>query len=410
MENELIMDNETFEWLTDYVERVDKGTVKEINIEEKQRIHRFVEGLWKDLKYSPLEFSTFLQSVEFVLEADRSMVEALFQQIKIKMTTKDKKRGRSAFYKRMVMKYNKPYVRKYFQSMFLFLLKEEAQLLEDSVNLNDINGLKNDIGFEPLWWLSNVTTETKHAFEIINNNFKDDYIKMLIVFYFLYIKMEFEVIMDEPNKLRNNEQVANPQKILKENKNLKKQVDKGKKQESDLKKTIHHLNLEKKQLQGEIHELYRESLKEIEILKEQNENLLLTFEKEREMYIKIIQDLTEGNEKTEVIFNNDMDLQGKVICVIGGNRERHYLEIIEKYNGKINFVSEDNFNKIKGAVSESSVVFFLTELVGHHHFREALNYSKLTNKPFIFVNSKGLSSFERELVRFINKDNELIVV
>jgi hypothetical protein len=75
--------------------------------------------------------------------------------------------------------------------------------------------------------------------------------------------------------------------------------------------------------------------------------------------------------------------------------------VVEKYNGNIRFVPVDQYKKIEGAVSDSDVIFFLTDMVGHQHFYKSFELSKRLNKPFVFVNSLGISTFERKLKTFI---------
>lgn len=363
---------------------------------------KIIFELWEETGFTVLDVSTFVQTMEFVLNADRSMVEAMFERANIVITTKDRKKGRDAYYKRLLLKYHKESVRNTFQTMFEFLAKDEIKKIKENSSTEAIKELEETMGFEHLYWISSCALEDEELIGKLENLFPIEHVKMLIMFYLLYTNTEFDVIMNEPEKLRKDQNNVKPQQVLQENKKLKKNFHKAKKQEKNLKQELHQLQKEKKELKGEIYSLYNDSLLEIEKLKNDNLQMMEAFEEERQMYLQLIQQLTEEqHSQIDIDSENNFDLQGKKVAVVGGNRERHYSEIIEKYNGTISFVAEDDFNKIRGAVSESIGVFFLVELNGHHNFRETLSASKDYNVPFIFVNSKGTTSFDRELKRFI---------
>jgi hypothetical protein len=213
--------------------------------------------------------------------------------------------------------------------------------------------------------------------------------------YVTYDHFEYKKIMENPESLKANLQIVDPKQLHAENKMLKNKLWKIQKEENNLKQTVYKLNKEKKQLKGELYDLYQDSLKEIEDLKEQLDEERRLFEKEREYLLSIIEEYSKKNHELKAISENVLDLKGKKICVIGGSKYKQYEEVIKKYNGEIEYVSANDFRKIRGAISSSDFVFFLTELVGHMHFREAIKAADEYGVPFHYINSKGKSSFER---------------
>lgn len=234
---------------------------------------------------------------------------------------------------------------------------------------------------------------------------KDMYVRVYIEMYFVAFMFEYDVIINSPSLLK-METIQSNSELLEENKRLKKRMQKEQKQKNILKKELYETQKEKKELKGDLHELYQESLKEINRLEQVIEQQAKTFEEERKFYLSMIQDLMNQTIPEAQSMSEDEQrnwLKDKTICVIGGEKERYYREVVEDLGAEIVFVAGSDLNLVEGAIKRSDVVFYLTDLVTHAHFRLVVQYSDKYDVPYRFVNGKGIATFKESLERWIGE-------
>nr|MBA5588953.1 hypothetical protein [Anaerobacillus isosaccharinicus] len=64
-------------------------------------------------------------------------------------------------------------------------------------------------------------------------------------------------------------------------------------------------------------------------------------------------------------------------------------------------VAGSDLSLVEGAIKRSDVVFYLTDLVTHAHFKIAVKASEKYSVPFHFVNGKGINTFKDQLNRWV---------
>lgn len=357
-----------------------------------------IEEIWKTKKRSLKETIDLYQTIEFVFRLEPHVVEEVFKKCMIFVTPKDRKKGRVAYVKRLLDKYYKESVQNFFHQMFKSMTEEENLLSNhDDEALNDS---VNNQGYYTTWWICEAVLNKKEALSFLKNSYPEKYLDMISRLLLFYEAIHLEEVLDFEQKQKN--QNKKTIRIQSEYKTLTIKLGKLNKETQELKHSLYKTKKEKKKIKQEYYHL----LKEHEELSNQT-NILIqelhsSFEKQQNYYLETIQRLTNQLKETHSEFrpSSDLHLNGKTISVIGGVKERHYRDIVQKYGGKISFVSVSDPKKIKGSISESDAVFFLTELVKHQHFYVAFNEAKEKNIPFVFINSKGITTFEKELLLF----------
>lgn len=403
---------ELFEKFLDDIYTED-GDLKE-NIDEKlyKQADNEISSFWKDKSYNPMDVMNLMLISELVQEADLKYVTYIFDMCNIKITPKDRKKGKRAILGRMFKKYHKEHVRNTLNGILETFCRKEIQVLktirEEENMLEVFDDLVDKMGVMGVLWPIEKIIKDEELKGILSKHYPIRYVASLAQLALFYMEVDYPTIMESPEDLDKNNPNQTLNKIKQEQKTMQKKLVKKEKETSTLKKEVHSLQQEKKKLASEVHELYRNALQEIEQLKQEKdeaeEYYLSVIEGLSNQLLEMQQDLLSDNadEKVKISKFSGYDLKGKTIAVIGGSKERHFREIIESHNGKMTFAAEDNFLKIDGAIRKADVVFYLTELVGHHFYREAYPLAKKYNIPFVFYNSKGTSSFELELKRFAN--------
>ncbi|WP_240416508.1 DUF2325 domain-containing protein [Paenibacillus periandrae] len=378
---------------------------------------KILEQIWSHQKYGLEEGILFSNVLDVLLHCDPNFIKKLSQSVGITITHKDIKKGKYAILSRVLRKYHNKKVRDYFSKFLEFNYRAEiATIMADSKS--SLIELKSKSPFESLLWILVCQLNDEDTLNYLKETFPRDYAYSLWYCLISYIGMEFEVIMDRPNEM-SQDQSNSLSSIQVENKKLQKNLDKSEKKKIQLQRTVHEKEQNEKALRGQMHDLYEDALKETEFLRHQVEQLkreheeeilglLETSQEERISYQQTIDNLRQllASRSNEPV--NDLnDLEGRTIAVVGGNRERHYRDIIERYNGKISFVPEDQLSLVHHSVMGSQAVFFIKGLAGHDHWRDAMDAAKTAEIPFVYVNTKGISTFERLLVQFMKQSHEM---
>lgn len=374
--------------------------------EQLVQLRNILEKRWTSVPYTLGEVSLFKAAIDFIQFAPKARIEEFFREVGIIVTKKDRKKGKNGYAIRLMRNYHKEKVQQVFKQYLMYCRsvnsrKEFDELLQGVNIAENITKVIDTFDENVMYWY--LSTLEKNQ-EVVMNAYKQAcmkaYVRFLVEAVLTYDHFEFEKVMEHPESLKGTYKSVDHNQMKHENKTLKKKMGKIKKEESQLKQEVYHLHQQTKQLKGELYTLYEQSLEDIERLKSEIERERQLFQLERDYLTSMIEELSQPkNERLQPTM--PIDLSGKKICVIGGSRSRYYEEIVQKYNGEIHFVPADDFKKIKGAVSSSDSVFFLTELVSHKHFREAVTAAEENQKPFWYINSKGTTSFERHLQEFM---------
>ncbi|QNR65098.1 DUF2325 domain-containing protein [Paenibacillus peoriae] len=390
-----------------FLENIDKETYDGPDI---VKIITIFDEIWLDLKYGIKEAILFLKIVEILLKCEVESLKKHATNLGITYTAKDLKKGKEGIIHRLLGKYHRKKVTNYFSNCLVLSHAESIEVFKNEPD-GSINALVSEIKLETLAWIILYQSQREDLLYLLKESYPKDYAIYLWKCLMCYITMDFEIIMDKPHELS-----FKKNQIQQENKKLHKNLKVARNRTSILQRTIYEKEMNEKALLTQMHGLYNDAVKETEDLKRQlqqlkhDHNMELTciremFEEERAYYQGTINALRLKSIDGDVI-QEKTDLTGQTVAVIGGNRERHYREIVKRYNGEINFVPEDKPNLVQGAVLKSNVVFFLSGIAGHVHWRDALNAAKIRNIPFIYVNTKGVTTFEGLLLQYIKQSHE----
>ena len=96
------------------------------------------------------------------------------------------------------------------------------------------------------------------------------------------------------------------------------------------------------------------------------------------------------------------DLGGRAVLCLGGRNQlmRHYRELVSRCNGQFDYYDggvEDNRHRLKTQLSAADIVFCVTDCVSHDAFYRMKQFCKRYGKPYVLMNSSGLSSFAKAL-------------
>lgn len=389
----------------EYEEKIEKGMITDKLFKQ---VSEEIYSIWKNNKYSIEEVSKLILAQEFIRIADVSLINYFFSDCKIQLTQKDRKKGKKAIFKRFKRRFHQKHVRDSLDKCMEIMARESVKKITEEPTEEKMIELLDVHQFDYLYWIFTFHLKDETLKQMLEKENPYDTVSFYVRAYLFYLEEEFENVMERPQLLEQKKREKS--KILQEeNKELKKQIQVTKKKKFHLEHSVQELKREKKKLDQDLHELYESALKEIEELRQEKKKMEEDFQKEREAYVLAIEELWEGvNQKTEEDDLNEeevLDLKGKKICVIGGSKERRYQNVVNKYNGQLRFVPVTDFNKIEGAISECEATFFLTGVSGHQHFIRAYTTTKKHEKQFIFINSKGKTSFERQLKMYIKKPN-----
>lgn len=385
--------------ITQFEDAIEKGQITDSLFQEVLEI---TETSWNAAKY-PIEDVSRLSLVkEFIQIADYALINHFFGEAKIQLTQKDRKRGKKAVFSRVKRRWHQKKVRDTFDDFLTVMVKAPAKALAESPTEDNLTDLIEIHQFDFIYWIIVYYLNHENLQILIEKDYPYDTLSFRSRTYALYLTEEFVSVMERPQLLEHNRKEKSEQ-LKKENQKLKKQIVKTQKKKLNLEHSVIVLRQEKRKLDQDIQDLYDSALNEIEALKGTIKELEEHFQIERETYFAVIEQLLKqmNEEPLPEPTCEELSLNGSKVCVIGGEKEKGYQAIVEKYNGKLRYIPASDFNKIEGAIQESDAVFFLTEMVGHKHFYLAYETSKKCAKRFIFVNSLGRHSFERELKDYL---------
>jgi hypothetical protein len=384
---------------TQFEEAIEKGQITDSLFQE---VCEITETSWRAAKY-PIEDVTRLSLVkEFIQIADYALINHFFGEAKLQLTQKDRKRGKKAVFSRVKRRWHQKKVRDTFDEFLTVMVKGPAKALAESPTEDILTDLIEVHQFDFIYWIIVYYLNHENLQFLIEKDYPYDTLSFRSRTYALYLTEDFESVMERP-QLFEHKRKEKSEQLKKENQKLKKQIVKTQKKKLNLEHSVIVLRQEKQKLDQDIQDLYDSALNEIEALKGTLKELEEQFQIERETYFAVIEQLLKqmNEEPTPEPTCEELSLNGSKVCVIGGERERGYQAVVEKYNGKLRYIPASDFHKIEGAIQESDAVFFLTEMVGHKHFYLAYETSKRCAKRFIFVNSLGRHSFERELKDYL---------
>jgi len=404
-------EKEVLERFESYLEMIENNQIDERHAKE---ILKELQLAWEQVEYPKEECVKFVFiSSLFVTAANENMeiLKRMFEEVKINITPKDKKRGKNGMLYRFFRQYHKESVRTNLKREFIDkVLIRHSDQLKAAPTLDTLNEKIKQLGFEPVQVILQVLLNNQELNKLAEEHYPVETLDFSIRKYLGTKRLRFRDVMESPDTIADQ---SDYRMLKQKNKELEKKLSKTETHASHLRKELHVFQKKEKELKGEVFQLnqevektYEQALAEIEDLKKLLQTRVEEFQIEREFYIDTIASLCRDEEDLTVYDSMNINLGGKTVCVIGGNRERHYREIIERYNGKIEFVSSDDYNKISGAVSRSDVVFFLKDIIRHALFYESFRCSRQRNIPFIFVNTLGVSTFERELKKFVLTDKD----
>lgn len=363
----------------------------------KNKVKKEIGKVWEHLDVSIYDILKLHQAVEFMQDIEMEYLKEALEQCHIVVTKKDRKKGRTGYVNRLLKKYHKESVQAYFQDFYTFYLSDHIREIKKIRSDEDLIAKVEEIGYEPVWWVSEFVIKDNQKTKKVKHLFDLNAIDYMINLYLFYNEIEFEKVMECPKEVGNDHKEKFKLK-QDENRKLKMRIDKVKKEKKKL-------NDENQLLKGKVDKLKRENERiyevfgnEMDTLKEEKESLLSSMAEERQIYAETIIELGKGSENNEESEKKEANrLEGKRVCIIGGDRSKSYREAIEALGAELIFVSRNDYKKINGSVSKSDVVLFMTEVVGHCHFREAKKASNAYNVPFHFIDSMGVTTVKNKL-------------
>jgi hypothetical protein len=390
---------------TRFEEAIEKGKITDLLFHEVSKV---TEASWSTCKYSIEEVTKLSLVKEFIQIADFSLINLFFSEAKLQLTQKDRKKGKKAVFARVKRRWHQKNVRDIFDEFLTKMVKESAKALADSPTEETLTDLIEIHQFDFIYWIIVFYLKHDELQALIEKDYPYDTLSFRSRTYGLYLSEDFESVMERPQLFEHKKKEKNEQ-LKRENLNLKlkKQIVYTQKKKLNLEHSVSELRKEKKKLDRDIQELYESALREIDELKCKQKEAEDNFQMERETYFSVIEQLlkqlNEDPPSTSEPIGERLNLNGSKVCVIGGEKERGYQAVVEKYNGKLRFIPASDTQKIEGAIQECDAVFFLTEMTGHQHFYRAYTTCKKWEKKFIFVNSLGRHTFERELKEYIRE-------
>lgn len=392
----------------------DTKIIEGMNQKNIKLLIKEVMDFWTNYPYHPVSIVPIKMAQDLVEISNGNQLTRIFKELDILLPVKERKKSKEHLFKRILHQYHLSKVQKNAINTLSLLLHEEinsctkiTEYSDDEIKDKAIKQ-KNDVVVEKMVEKSGILTALWIAREVVQNEMLE---KLIIAsnksFYVMALaqaasyakEIELEKIMVKPQTQVFKSTDVELVDARKEIKRLNKRIQKESINYSNLQKEFFGMKRENKRLSSEIREIYRMN-------EQDKQKHLVEVESMQTYYLHVIEQLIADLEMVNTVEETDeqfeMDLKGLKIAVIGGSRERHFRELIEKNNGEMLFVAEDDFNKIDGAVHKADVVFYLKEVVGHHFFREAYPLSKKYAVPFIYINTLGISTFKRELGKLVS--------
>lgn len=349
-----------------------------------------IKKYWQLLRLEEIDavkLYIFRQSLFEMTPSERAGVLGSFG---IQLTDKDKKKGVTGVMERLYRQYHKPTVRARLEQIVSLSVRETAVALRQEETMT-----------EALAELPSASI----LFTALNDE-RPDWIDSFIHYAPLeYVNVQIELLTfasDIPNDVfafKRNQEVAPPRPL--DNKHERENGEKDR-QIAKLAEQVHLLQKEKEDLQREFDSFLEETEKEGKMLQEECEichdvvRQLTDKVEQQALMIRALKRETDGQKEEPVL-----DLHGAVVAFIGGEKVRHFKKVVYKYNGKMDFVSETDLTLVEGAVSRADVVFFMRGFAGHSLYYKAKEAAAKYGVPFEYVNTTGVSGFERQLKNFI---------
>ncbi|MGF7033402.1 DNA-binding transcriptional MerR regulator [Paenibacillus mucilaginosus] len=389
--------------ITEYVNSSLSGDLKEEDHSPayRQHITDAADRAWAASKFRLKDIFQLYHVLMLMETISLDALKLMIGNFRIPLTPKDQKRGRRGIMERFMRKYHSIHIRDQIKLDFSMAYGSVIHRVEAGEQPKEI-GIDEDTA---LWIITCLleNQELEQAFFEKHFLYYAHINRMMLA---LYDQIEFDALMEKPSALSSGS--LDMKRVMKQNEVLQNQIERKEQMMADLQNNIKKLQHVETQLKKEIDELYQDALAEIEGLKAQLaqmrenhqaeiEKLEAAFDDEREQLLAQIREVKYSKQERRP------DLSGQIICVVGGNRERYYREIIERFNGKIRFVPEDKHAMLRPSIAGSDVVFYLTTLTSHSYYSAAMESCKEWGIPLIYVNGKGTSMFEKLLMEYAEK-------
>ncbi|OAH55767.1 hypothetical protein AWH48_03580 [Domibacillus aminovorans] len=347
-----------------------------------------IKRYWQLLRVEELDavkLFIFKQNMFEMTPSERSVVLGSFG---IQLTDKDKKKGITGAMERLYRHYHKPTVRARVEQIVASLVREAAVALRKEETMAD--------ALAELSLVSILFT----ALNDQRSDWMDDLIKHAPL---EYVKLQIDLLTfasDVPSDVFSFKKTQDtaPSNLLDDERN-----DGEKDREiAKLTEQVRLLQKEKEDIQRELDSFLEEATKEVTTLQEECNichDVVMQLNDKVEQQALVIRTLkreTDGQKEEPIL-----DLRGAVVAFIGGEKVRHFQKVVHKYNGKMNFVSETDLTLVDGAVSRADVVFFMHGFAGHSLYYKTKEAAAKYDVPFEYVNTTGVSGFERQLKNFI---------
>ncbi len=342
-----------------------------------------IKRYWQLLRVEELDavkLFIFKQSMFEMTPSERSGVLGSFG---IQLTDKDKKKGITGAMERLYRHYHKSTVRARVEQIVAssVALRKEETMADALAESSPVSILFTALNDQRTDWM-------------------DDLIKHAPL---EYVKLQTDLLTfagDIPSDVFSFKKTQDtaPSNLLDDERN-----DGEKDREiAKLTEQVRLLQKEKEDIQRELDSFLEEATKEVTTLQEECNichDVVMQLNDKVEQQALVIRTLkreTDGQKEESVL-----DLRGAVVAFIGGEKVRHFQKVVHKYNGKMNFVSETDLTLVDGAVSRADVVFFMHGFAGHSLYYKTKEAAAKYDVPFEYVNTTGVSGFERQLKNFI---------
>jgi hypothetical protein len=398
-----------------------------------KKVYKAIEKKWHSLPYTIQDTCLIYQANTFILEADINEIKKFFRQTKLPLSSNEKKNGRDQIYAKFKKNLYKSFFRESIEDYFERAFQQLSLSIYAAPTVLPLKHALLDYDIVTVIYFANRSLHKNKWIKLFKKHSLQTYTACLINLYTFSISENVEKTLHKQPQLSSHK---------KDIKSIKKELDQLKQRERILEKTERNLLKEKKKLKNEINQLkqfnekYQAQLEKLKIESDEtltqiiheNEEQLMKEKRQsaneiqalknkleednnyyNEQIMKLLQQLDNAYKFQDENLNNTegeipLDLCGKKVAFIGGNQSNNYMSKVKEYNGKLTFVPVDDFKLIPGAISNCDVVFFLTDVAGHKHFNCIRKETKRTGTPLRFINSRGLTSFERELKKYIVED------
>jgi hypothetical protein len=403
--------------LEEFVHAVNKD--EKIKKRKAKKVLKEIENLWNTKKYSKLDALLLYHSKDKINHLDLKFLTQHFLKAKRPITSSERKSGRAAIYRKYKKSFHNPFFRDYFHDYFDILCSKIALILQESQTKETLYEVIKETDMMTALYLIEKHNAKDNWIKIIKKHFLLQYTAAIIDLYYFSEEELIEKWLSPKKEDRKTKQHENIS-LKEENRQLKsqlKQFDKkignARVERINLLNEMNTLQQVKDNLQNELNQKHDKIFDELKEEKDELETKLKDAEEklkeDRFFYEEHINAMAKmlGDVRT---YNHEegeedikLNLQGRKFAFIGGVKLNYYEEIINEFNGEMIPVSVEDYNKISGAISACDIALFLTDVNSHAVFRCFMKEIRKHNKPFIYLNSRGVSSFRRELLAFLKE-------